>query len=571
MNPNTPIHEYGHVWVESYAEQHPEEWKKFIELLKQNDMWQRVLGNDKYKNIHGDEHKMASEVMARLFGDWYSQTGMFDATRFEDNFDKASLRARIEDFIRKMMRAVADWWNYDVGTPRNKDFNKNIRELLNKPVIDLTGDNEVVTSDGNTEFEIGDANSEFNSFLDSFEQQSLKRNESWISRLTGGMQKYLNNAKQLLLNQSVLTKAKNKHNIDITSLRDLPEKLSNPIAVFKSARNDVNGKVVLVEAKDKDGNNIVVAINMEGNQNGIEVNEITSVYGRENFMDFARWPEKGLLEQGDYKKFQAWFTSLPEYNSQGESKAALEKVGAKIRQISESTILTPEEQQIKSQAQQAGTFMQAPNGEPTHLTEKQWLQVRTRAFKDWFGDWENDPKNASKVLDENGEPLVVYRGSKNANSYTLRSAGSVGYYFTPNREVAKQYVSRTAGKEQEIANMSEEEIDARIQPVFLNVRDMETVDAEGRAWNNLFGETKYQVFDDDGNFQVFDTEQEASDYAQQLGMEADDYFPWNGSTDEVFLQRKQAGGTGMLFHNVIDGGDIPSDVYVIADNTQKGM
>lgn len=32
-------------------------------------------------------------------------------------------------------------------------------------------------------------------------------------------------------------------------------------------------------------------------------------------MDFARWTEKGLLEQGDYQKFQAWFTSLPEYNS----------------------------------------------------------------------------------------------------------------------------------------------------------------------------------------------------------------------------------------------------------------
>ena len=32
--------------------------------------------------------------------------------------------------------------------------------------------------------------------------------------------------------------------------------------------------------------------------------------------------------------------------------------------------------------------MKAPNGKPTNLTEKQWLQVRTKAFKDWFGDWE---------------------------------------------------------------------------------------------------------------------------------------------------------------------------------------
>jgi hypothetical protein len=29
----------------------------------------------------------------------------------------------------------------------------------------------------------------------------------------------------------------------------------------------------------------------------------------------------------------------------------------------------------------------------------------------WFGDWENSPKTASKVVDENGEPMVVYHGT----------------------------------------------------------------------------------------------------------------------------------------------------------------
>ena len=37
--------------------------------------------------------------------------------------------------------------------------------------------------------------------------------------------------------------------------------------------------------------------------------------------------------------------------------------------------------------------------------------MRTPAFKKWFGDWETDPANASKVVDENGEPMVVYHGS----------------------------------------------------------------------------------------------------------------------------------------------------------------
>ena len=53
----------------------------------------------------------------------------------------------------------------------------------------------------------------------------------------------------------------------------------------------------------------------------------------------------------------------------------------------------------------------APNGKPSNLTAEQYKLVRTPAFKKWFGDWEKDPENASKVVDENGEPLVCYHQS----------------------------------------------------------------------------------------------------------------------------------------------------------------
>lgn len=53
----------------------------------------------------------------------------------------------------------------------------------------------------------------------------------------------------------------------------------------------------------------------------------------------------------------------------------------------------------------------APNGKPSNLPERLYAQVRTKEFKDWFGDWQNDPKNSSKVVDENGEPLVVYHNT----------------------------------------------------------------------------------------------------------------------------------------------------------------
>jgi hypothetical protein len=89
----------------------------------------------------------------------------------------------------------------------------------------------------------------------------------------------------------------------------------------------------------------------------------------------------------------------------------------------------------------------APNGKPSNLTPEQYKLVRTPAFKKWFGDWEKDPENSSKVVDENGEPLVVYHGSEN-NFYQFdeNKIGSnsplkdkKGFFFTSNKEEAKEY------------------------------------------------------------------------------------------------------------------------------------
>ena len=108
--------------------------------------------------------------------------------------------------------------------------------------------------------------------------------------------------------------------------------------------------------------------------------------------------------------------------------------------------ITQEEQRIKEAAQADGTFMLAPDGSATKLTEKQWLQVRTEAFRRWFGD--------SIVKDANGEPKVVYRGSRNAGSRVLRSRYQSGaLWFTDSRAVAEHYARRAADHE-----LSQEEL-----------------------------------------------------------------------------------------------------------------
>jgi hypothetical protein len=131
----------------------------------------------------------------------------------------------------------------------------------------------------------------------------------------------------------------------------------------------------------------------------------------------------------------------------------------------------------------------APNGKPSKLNAVQYKLVRTPAFKKWFGDWENDSKNASKVVDKNGEPLVVWHGSKSEfyifgegknkniideykDDYEYRKKVN---YFHKNKEYTETFGSKHGGQE---------------KPYFLNIRNIELVDEytieDIGYWKNIY-------------------------------------------------------------------------------------
>jgi hypothetical protein len=89
----------------------------------------------------------------------------------------------------------------------------------------------------------------------------------------------------------------------------------------------------------------------------------------------------------------------------------------------------------------------APNGKPSNLNATQYELVRTTEFKNWFGDWEKDPENSSKVVDGNGEPQVCYHGTNSGkinwetgkfDKFNIfRLEDKIGAWFTPNKQIAK--------------------------------------------------------------------------------------------------------------------------------------
>jgi hypothetical protein len=97
----------------------------------------------------------------------------------------------------------------------------------------------------------------------------------------------------------------------------------------------------------------------------------------------------------------------------------------------------------------------------------------------------NNPQNASKVVDANGEPLVVYHGTEGVFNEFDRELGSsnsglkeFGNYFTDNKELAKVY-------------------GGSLKEVFLNIRYLPEFDAKGetfeKGWRELEVDAGYKI------------------------------------------------------------------------------
>ena len=145
---------------------------------------------------------------------------------------------------------------------------------------------------------------------------------------------------------------------------------------------------------------------------------------RVDYLEYAYFPDKM-----DGVGQKALLDGLKQFVKTGDFEGSLphpDKIHAsgefKGKVVEQSNSLSREREDIERVARENDTWLKAPNGKDTNLSPEQWVTIRTKAFKKWFGDWENDPENASKVVDENGEPKVVYHQT-NGTVYINRETG----------------------------------------------------------------------------------------------------------------------------------------------------
>ncbi len=137
LNPNTPIHEYTHLWDTAIREKNPELWNRGKELMKQTPLWEEVKNDPAYADIAEDEDLLASEVHARLTG----KDGEKLLSEMEREADK-SIVSKLREWLKEALQ-----WVKDTLTPWTKEEAEKIslEDFARMPIRDLMQGKDIRT------------------------------------------------------------------------------------------------------------------------------------------------------------------------------------------------------------------------------------------------------------------------------------------------------------------------------------------------------------------------------------------------------------------------------------------
>ncbi len=99
------------------------------------------------------------------------------------------------------------------------------------------------------------------------------------------------------------------HGLSKELMEQLPEQLRTPVMIFEGNRE--NSIVLITELADKESREIMIAVNLNARRERHEVNEIASIYGRNNMANYIRRQiEEGKLIAVNKEKADTIFQSI---------------------------------------------------------------------------------------------------------------------------------------------------------------------------------------------------------------------------------------------------------------------
>ena len=293
--------------------------------------------------------------------------------------------------------------------------------------------------------------------VDDWKAGKIAKNDTLIVGPTPEVfQKIGFNALPVTINQTHVDYALNgtkneEHHIGESMLKQLPRAMQAPVAVIASETQGKSSVVALLPFI-KDAKTIIIPVYVDGfgRQNSVVIdsNAITSIYGRKNAITTL-------------------LTNAIEAHNNGETTLFyLDKTKATaLYQVARVT--------MPKMPETNNGFVHSIREAGSPVNPKLENVTQTQQFKRWFGDWQNHPESASKVVNEDGTPKVVYHGTNEKNGdFTvfdeskavkksglgLRALGK-GNYFTATPLTGKErYGSRVIEAYLNIRNPLEVEI-----------------------------------------------------------------------------------------------------------------
>ena len=138
LNPNTPIHEYTHLWARAMKERNKEGWQSVKELLRDTPVWDEVLKDKNYQDILDDEDAIASEALSRISGKKNAEKMEAEARKMIDEAKDYVDKAKAISLLERMKSALKKFWNW-VGKDLFgiKKFSS-VDEITDRVLYDLT-------------------------------------------------------------------------------------------------------------------------------------------------------------------------------------------------------------------------------------------------------------------------------------------------------------------------------------------------------------------------------------------------------------------------------------------------
>ena len=199
----------------------------------------------------------------------------------------------------------------------------------------------------------------------------------------------------------------NYHDLGFNTVKQIYNKISDPLMVIahpdftnKESRDSTHKVIALV---DLSVNNkqviapIVVDFESRYNKKIIDVNLVATYFNKNNIHDLIK--EAIALENNN----QVGFYYLDKKRTQSIIKQKGYQLPSVLNNLSSNIIIRKIDSNV--------------NKKINKITQ-------SKQFVRWFGDWQNSPKSASKVVDGNGEPLVVYH--QTGNDFNVFDANKKG-------------------------------------------------------------------------------------------------------------------------------------------------